>query len=149
MAKPKKVTKIQKYQASVIDSLVVKIKSTKNNTHVTATNKLGQVLAKATSGMIFSDGSRKSTPEAARRAVRKVFESLEIKKITFAFCNIELKNIGSGRDASAEEVASIAREYDNTSKEKDKTRKPFSVMSLVDYTAVAHGGTRLQKRRKV
>ena len=71
MAKPSKDRKKKKKKGSVDGAGIAHIKATFNNTHITLTDKFGNVVAWSTAGTSGFKGSRKSTAYAATLAAEK------------------------------------------------------------------------------
>ncbi len=110
---------------------VIHIKSSFNNTIITATNLTGDVFTWASAGIAGFKGSRKSTPFAAQLAAERCVRdaiNLGLKK-----CEIHLKGPGPGREAAIRSVHATGIEVTGV---KDKTRMP-------------HNGCRPKKRRRM
>ncbi|MGY5139416.1 30S ribosomal protein S11 [Mycoplasmopsis gallinarum] len=119
MAKPKKKN---------ITNGVAHIHSTNQNTIVTFTDELGNVIAWSSSGAIGYKGSKKKTPYAASLAAQKASEIAKENGIKSV--KVRLKGLGAGKDAARKqiEVAGI------------------TVTEIKDVTPVPHNGTRPPKR---
>ena len=93
MAKQSEFRKRKKKKKKVIDPEgIAHIKATFNNTHITMTDKLGNVITWATAGTSGFKGSRKSTAYAATLAAEKVAaEALDLGLI-----KIDIKVKGPG-----------------------------------------------------
>lgn len=107
------------------------IQSTFNNTIITITDSLGNVVAWSSSGSGGFKGSRKSTPYAAQMATEIAVEKAKehgIEKI-----DVFVKGIGSGRDSAVRTLNSSGL-YVNTIK---------------DVTPIPHNGCRPPKPRRV
>lgn len=131
MAKPLKDRKKKKKRGSVEATGVAHIKATFNNTHITLTDKFGNVVAWSTAGTSGFKGSRKSTAFAATMAAEKAGQEavqLGMKKI-----EVKVKGPGSGRE-SAIRALSVAG---------------LEVTSIRDVTPLPHNGCRPPKRRRV
>ena len=110
---------------------VVHIKATFNNTHITLTDKFGNVVAWSTAGTSGFKGSRKSTAFAATMAAEKVGNeaiSMGMKTI-----EVKIKGPGSGRESAMRALAVAGLE----------------ITSIRDVTPLPHNGCRPPKRRRV
>jgi len=108
------------------------IQSTYNNTLVSATNPVGQVIAWSSAGRIGYHGTRKSTPYVASEVVRDLLKRLEpfqVKEVA-----VEVTGIGSGRESAIRALAAHAG---------------IVLTSIRDVTPIPHNGCRPPKRRRV
>jgi len=96
LAKPSKEIKKKKKKKSVDISGVAHIKATFNNTHITLTDKSGNVVAWATAGTSGFKGSRKSTAFAATLAAEKAGK--EAISMGMQTIEVQVKGPGSGRE---------------------------------------------------
>ena len=107
------------------------IRSTFNNTIVSITDPVGNVISWASSGQVGFKGSRKSTPFAAQMAAeaaaRRAMEH-GVRKV-----DVQVKGPGSGRETAI-------RSIQNTG---------IEVTGIKDVTPVPHNGCRPPKRRRV
>ena len=107
------------------------IRSTFNNTIVSITDPVGNVISWASSGQVGFKGSRKSTPFAAQvtadAAARKGLEQ-GLQKV-----EVFVKGPGSGRETAIRSLQATGLE----------------VGSIQDVTPVPHNGCRPPKRRRV
>ncbi|MDB4304062.1 30S ribosomal protein S11, partial [Desulfosarcina sp.] len=114
-----------------ISSGVVHIQSTFNNTIVTITDSIGNVVAWSSSGVHGFKGSRKSTPfaaqltaeDAAKKAMEHGMKSVEVY----------VKGPGSGRESALRALQAAG----------------FNVVMIKDVTPIPHNGCRPPKRRRV
>lgn len=107
------------------------ITATFNNTLVTFTDSVGNVLAWGSSGSAGFKGARRATPFAATTAV----ETAARKAMAKGLKDVEvfLKGPGSGRDAALRALRAVGMK-----------------MSLIaDVTPMPHNGARPKKRRRV
>ena len=115
-----------------IDQLgVAHIKATFNNTHITLTDKFGNVVAWSTAGSSGFKGSRKSTAYAATLAAEKAGQ--EAVQLGMKTIEVRVKGPGSGRESAIRALAVAGLE----------------VMSIRDVTPLPHNGCRPPKRRRV
>ncbi|SUZ87215.1 uncharacterized protein METZ01_LOCUS40069 [marine metagenome] len=131
MAKPSKEIKKKKKKKSVDISGVAHIKATFNNTHITLTDKFGNVVAWSTAGTSGFKGSRKSTAFAATLAAEKAGK--EAISMGMQTIEVQVKGPGSGRE-SAIRALSVAG---------------LEITSIRDVTPLPHNGCRPPKRRRV
>ena len=109
----------------------VYIFSSYNNTIVTLTDTVGNVLVSKSAGKLGFKGSKKSTPFAASKVAETlgaVAEKIGIKKI-----QIVIKGIGSGRESALRSIAN----------------QGFEISSIKDVTPVPHNGCRPKKPRRL
>ncbi|NMB40117.1 MAG: 30S ribosomal protein S11 [Parcubacteria group bacterium] len=109
----------------------VHIFSSYNNTIVTLTDTVGNVLASKSAGKLGFKGSKKSTPFAASKVAETlgaVAEKMGIKKF-----QIVVKGIGSGRESALRSIAN----------------QGFEISSIKDVTPVPHNGCRPKKPRRL
>ena len=131
MAKPIKEIKKKSKKKSVDAEGIAHIKATFNNTHITLTDKFGNVVAWSTAGTSGFKGSRKSTAFAATMAAEKVGNeaiSMGMKTI-----EVKIKGPGSGRESAMRALAVAGLE----------------ITSIRDVTPLPHNGCRPPKRRRV
>ena len=131
MAKPIKEMNKKPKKKSVDAAGIAHIKATFNNTHITLTDKFGNVVAWSTAGTSGFKGSRKSTAFAATMAAEKVGNeaiSMGMKTI-----EVKIKGPGSGRESAMRALAVAGLE----------------ITSIRDVTPLPHNGCRPPKRRRV
>ena len=128
MARPKSGKKKVKKN---VPTGVVHIQSTFNNTIVTVTDPVGNVVAWSSSGTKGFKGSRKSTPfaaqQAAEDAARKAMDH-GMKSVS-----VLVRGPGSGREAALRALAVSG----------------LKVNLIRDVTPIPHNGCRPPKRRRV
>ena len=130
MAK-KSVTKKKNVKKNIARGLVC-ISASFNNTNVTITDEMGNVLCWATAGGLGFKGSKKSTPYAAQQAVESAMEKAKehgIKEV-----GIKVQGPGSGRETAVKSVGAV---------------EGIKVLWLKDITPLPHNGCRPPKRRRV
>ena len=130
MAKPKQKKKSRKKKVSDPRG-VANIKATFNNTHISVTDKFGNVIAWATAGTSGFKGSRKSTSYAATIAAENVAKDAIAKGMTSI--DVRVKGPGSGRESAVRSLAAAG----------------LVIMSIRDVTPLPHNGCRPPKRRRV
>ena len=124
-------TKTKKKERKNISSGVVHIQSTFNNTIVTITDPMGNVVAWSSAGIHGFKGSRKSTPfaaqltaeDAAKKAMEHGMKSVEVY----------VKGPGAGRESALRALQAAG----------------FNVVMIKDVTPIPHNGCRPPKRRRV
>lgn len=102
-----------------------------NNTSITVSDLLGNVLGWSTSGSLGFKGPKKSTPFAATLVAQKVVEKTArygIKEL-----DIFIKGVGGGREASVRALGNAG----------------LAISSIKDVTPVPHNGCRPKKPRRV
>lgn len=121
----------KKKKKSVDPQGIAHIKSTFNNTHVTLTDKYGNVLVWEKAGTSGFKGSRKSTAYAATMAAEKAAQaaiSLGLSSI-----DVQVKGPGAGRESAIRALAVAG----------------LQITSIKDVTPLPHNGCRPPKRRRV
>ncbi len=111
---------------------IVHIAATFNNTVVTVTDEMGNVIAWSSAGSLGFKGSKKSTPYAAQEAVDAAMaKAMEhgIKEV-----GIKVQGPGSGRETAVKRVGAI---------------EGIRVVFFKDVTPLPHNGCRPPKRRRV
>ncbi len=111
---------------------IVYIAATFNNTVITITDEMGNVIAWSSAGSLGFKGSKKSTPFAATEAVSDAMsKAMEhgIKEV-----GIKVQGPGSGRDTAVKAVGST---------------EGIRVTYLKDITPLPHNGCRAPKKRRV
>jgi small subunit ribosomal protein S11 len=121
----------KKKKRSVDPSGVAHIKATFNNTHVTITDKRGNVIAWSTAGSSGFKGSRKNTAYAATIAAEKLGQ--EAVQMGLRTIDVKVKGPGAGRESAIRALAVAGLE----------------VTSIRDVTPLPHNGCRPPKRRRV
>ena len=107
------------------------IHATFNNTIVSMTDQLGNVIAWASAGTSGFKGSRKSTPYAARVAAQTASENAQNQGMTEV--DVYVKGPGPGREAAIRAIQSSG----------------LKVRSITDVTPIPHNGVRPPKKRRV
>lgn len=130
MAKRKAVRTKKKVKKNIASG-VVHIYSTFNNTIVTITDPVGNVLSWSSAGINGFKGSRKSTPFAAQQAS----EDAAKKAMEHGLKNVEVyvKGPGPGRESALKALQATG----------------LNVSMIKDVTPVPHNGCKPPKRRRV
>ncbi len=131
MVKKVDIKKKRKRKAK-IDSGIVYVKSTFNNTIVSITDDEGNVITWASAGGIGMKGSKKGTAYAgglaAQSAARKAMKNNGLRRV-----KVRVKGPGSSRETA---IRSLEAEG-------------LEIVSVQDVTAVPHNGCRPPKVRRV
>ena len=124
-------TSKKKKKKSVEPHGVAHIKSTFNNTHITLTDKVGNVVVWEKAGTSGFKGSRKSTAYAATIAAEKAAQAA--LSLGLSSVEVEVKGPGSGRESAIRALAVTG----------------LQITSIKDVTPLPHNGCRPPKRRRV
>jgi len=108
------------------------IKTSFNNTIITVTDLEGNVLRWLTPGSVGFQGTRKSTPFAARVAAEKLAQD-SIANEGMREVDVFVSGAGPGREASLRAIAAAG----------------LRVRSIVDSTPIPHNGCRPPKKRRI
>jgi small subunit ribosomal protein S11 len=111
---------------------VVYVAATFNNTVITVTDEMGNVIAWSSAGALGFKGSKKSTPFAATEAVQDAMtKAMEngVKEV-----GIKVQGPGSGRDTAVKAIGAT---------------EGIRVTFLKDITPLPHNGCRPPKKRRV
>ena len=125
-------TKVRKKKVKrTVPKARVCIHASENNTIVTFTDMEGNVLAWASAGSAGFEGTRKSTPYAAKVAA----ETAAQKALGYGVESIaiEMKGLGPGREQAIRGLQGAGLNLD----------------AIVDVTPIPHGGCRPSRRRRV
>ncbi len=135
MAKaPAKTTKKKTFKKKEKKSVpvgLVHVQATFNNTIVTFTDPIGNVLAWSSSGSLGFRGSRKGTPFAAQQA--SMTAATKAKESGLRVVEVRVSGPGAGRESAVRALATAGIE----------------VKSIKDVTPIPHNGCRPPKKRRV
>jgi small subunit ribosomal protein S11 len=131
MASPTKKVVRKKKERKNISNGVAHIQATFNNTIITITDPVGNVLAWSTAGAKGFKGSRKSTPFAAQMAAEDCAKKAQEHGMRSV--EIYVKGPGSGRESALRALQAAG----------------FSISFIKDVTPIPHNGCRPPKRRRV
>jgi small subunit ribosomal protein S11 len=115
-----------------IAKAVVYVAATFNNTVITVTDEMGNVISWSSAGSLGFKGSKKSTPFAAAEAVADAMtKAMEhgVKEV-----GIKVQGPGSGRDTAVKSIGAT---------------EGIRVSWLKDITPLPHNGCRPPKQRRV
>jgi len=130
-AKTAKRTTRKRRERKNIERGAAHIKSTFNNTIVTMSDTMGNVLSWASAGGLGFRGSKKSTPFAAQMAAEQAAKAAMEHGLKSV--EVFVKGPGSGREAAIRALQSAGLE----------------VNMIKDVTPIPHNGCRPPKRRRV
>lgn len=114
-----------------LETGILYVQSTFNNTKLLLTDEKGNAICSASSGSLGFKGAKKGTPFAAAKAAETLIEKAELmglKKI-----HVVVKGVGAGRESSIRGFIS----------------KGIQLLSVVDKTPVPHNGPKPKKPRRV
>jgi small subunit ribosomal protein S11 len=135
MAKaPAKTTKkksFKKKEKKNVPYGIVHIQASFNNTIVTFTDPIGNVLAWSSSGSLGFRGSRKGTPFAAQQA--SLTAATKSKESGLRSVEVRVSGPGSGRESAVRALSTAGIE----------------VKAIKDVTPIPHNGCRPPKKRRV
>ena len=135
MAKaPAKTTKkktFKKKEKKIVSTGLVHIQASFNNTIVTFTDLVGNVLAWSSAGSLGFRGSRKGTPFAAQQA--SLTAANKAKEHGLRSVEVRVAGPGAGRESAVRALSTVGIE----------------VKAIKDRTPIPHNGCRPPKRRRV
>jgi small subunit ribosomal protein S11 len=126
----KKVVRKAKERKNISNG-VAHIQATFNNTIVTITDMVGNVISWSTCGAKGFKGSRKSTPFAAQMAAEDAVKKAQEHGLRTV--EVHVKGPGSGRESALRAIQSAG----------------LTVTVIKDVTPIPHNGCRPPKRRRV
>jgi len=127
----KKITPKKKKTIQIVESARIYIKSSFNNTMISATDDKGNAIAWSSTGKAGFKGTKKSTPFAATQATKILIEKLkdfQVKQV-----RIFVSGVSTGRDAALRALATAG----------------IRITSIKDTTPIPHNGCRAKKPRRV
>lgn len=131
MASPSKKVVRKKKERKNISNGVAHIQATFNNTIITITDPVGNVIAWSTAGAKGFKGSRKSTPFAAQIAAEDCAKKAQEHGMRTV--EVYVKGPGSGRESALRALQAAG----------------FVISFIKDVTPIPHNGCRPPKRRRV
>ena len=114
-----------------VESAMLYVRSTYNNTMLTLTDKKGNVLSASSSGALGFKGAKKGTPFAAAKVgeiLGTKAQAMGVKEI-----GVVVKGVGSGRESAIRGFIS----------------KGMNITNIKDATPVPHNGPKPKKPRRV
>lgn len=131
MASPAKRVVKKKKERKNIPTGVAHIQATFNNTIITITDQVGNVVSWSSAGAKGFKGSRKSTPFAAQIAAEDCAKKAQ--EHGMRSLEVYVKGPGSGRESALRALQAAG----------------FSISFIRDVTPIPHNGCRPPKRRRV
>jgi len=107
------------------------ISSSYNNTFITITDDMGNVIAWSSSGALGFKGPKKATPFAASKVIAALYE--KVQKSGPFNVQVFVSGIGGGRDSALRSLVN----------------RGFNIASIKDITPIPHNGPRPKKVRRV
>jgi len=114
-----------------LDTGVLHIHATYNNTKVSFTDKLGNLIMWSSSGALGFSGAKKSTPFAAAKVGEIIGE--KASSIGVKESEVVIRGVGQGRESALRGFAG----------------KGIAITRIIDDTPVPHNGPRPPKPRRV
>ena len=130
-AKTGKKKSFKKKDKKVVTNGVMHIQASFNNTIVTFTDLVGNVLAWSSSGSLGFRGSRKGTPFAAQQA--SLTAANKAKEYGLRSVEVRVSGPGAGRESAVRALSTVGIE----------------VKAIKDRTPIPHNGCRPPKKRRV
>ncbi len=109
----------------------VYVRSSFNNTIITATDATGGAIGWVSAGSLGFAGARKSTPYAAQTAMKELIEKMKVMGV--ASVDVFVSGVGAGREQAVRAFSGSG----------------IAVSGIKDTTPIAHNGVRQRKPRKV
>jgi len=130
-AKAGKKKAFKKKEKKSVPVGIVHVQASFNNTIITVTDPIGNVLSWSSSGSLGFRGSRKGTPFAAQQAA---FEAAKkAHEAGMQQCEVRVKGPGGGRESAIRAIANAG----------------IRISTIRDTTPIPHNGCRPPKRRRV
>ena len=130
-AKGGKKKTFKKKEKKMLPVGVVHVQASFNNTIITITDPMGNVLSWSSSGSLGFRGSRKGTPFAAQQA--SLTAANKAKESGLRTVNVEVSGPGAGRESAVRALSTAGLE----------------VRIIKDLTPIPHNGCRPPKKRRV
>lgn len=126
-----KKTSMKKKVIRAVPKGKVYVQATFNNTIISVTDAVGNVLSWATAGGSNFKGARKSTPYAAQVTLKNALD--KAKPYGLETVDVFVSGVGQGREAAVRALQGTG----------------IMVGSIKDMTPIPHNGTRAKKPRRV
>ncbi|MGE5327324.1 MAG: 30S ribosomal protein S11 [Deltaproteobacteria bacterium] len=130
-AKTGKKKSFKKKEKKNVPVGLVHVQASFNNTIITITDTVGNVLAWSSSGSLGFRGSRKGTPYAAQQA--SLTAANKAKESGLRTVNVNVSGPGAGRESAVRALSTAGLE----------------VRAIRDRTPIPHNGCRPPKKRRV
>jgi len=124
-AKTGKKKTFKKKEKKVVNSGIMHIQASFNNTIVTFTDLVGNVLAWSSSGSLGFRGSRKGTPFAAQQA--SLTAANKAKEYGLRVVEVRVSGPGAGRESAVRALATVGIEVKAI---KDRTPIPHNAAAM-------------------
>ena len=111
---------------------IIHIAATFNNTVVTITDEMGNVICWSSAGALGFKGSKKSTPYAAQQTIEDIM--VKAKEHGIKELHIKVQGPGSGRETAVKSVGAT---------------EGIKIISFKDVTPLPHNGCRPRKKRRI
>ena len=130
-AKAGKKKAFKKKEKKSVPVGIVHVQASFNNTIITVTDPIGNVLSWSSSGSLGFRGSRKGTPFAAQVAAQNAAQLAQEHGVRTV--DVKVKGPGAGRESAIRALAASG----------------LDIKSIKDVTPIPHNGCRPPKRRRV
>ncbi len=130
-AKTGKKKSFKKKEKKNVPAGIVHVQASFNNTIITITDTVGNVLSWSSSGSLGFRGSRKGTPYAAQQA--SLTAANKAKESGVRSVNVNVSGPGAGRESAVRALSTAGLE----------------VRAIRDRTPIPHNGCRPPKKRRV
>ena len=130
-AKTGKKKSFKKKEKKNVPAGIVHVQASFNNTIITITDTVGNVLSWSSSGSLGFRGSRKGTPYAAQQA--SLTAANKAKESGVRSVNVNVSGPGAGRESAVRALSTAGLE----------------VRTIRDRTPIPHNGCRPPKKRRV
>lgn len=124
-------TESKKLSRRRLETGILYVQSTFNNTKVLLTDQKGNAVCATSSGQIGFAGAKKGTPFAAAKAAEVLAEKAELMGLKNV--KVIVKGVGSGREAAIRGFIS----------------RGVQILSITDETPVPHNGPKPKKPRRI
>ena len=121
----------KKKEKRVVPTGLVHVQASFNNTIITITDPIGNVIAWSSSGSLGFRGSRKGTPFAAQQAA--LTAAGKATEVGLRSVDVRVSGPGSGRESAVRALATAG----------------LDVRTIRDTTPMPHNGCRAPKKRRV
>jgi len=128
--KPKQKAR-KKVSRPIPSSGIAHILATFNNTTITITDRKGDAITWASTGVVGFSGSKKSTPFAAQIAAKNAAK--KARELGVREVEVYVKGPGSGRESAIRALQAAG----------------LVITAIKDVTPIPHNGCRARKRRRV
>lgn len=129
--KDPKAVSLSKLPRKKLDSGILHIQSSYNNTRVSLTDTKGDVICWSSSGSLGFKGAKKGTPYAAAQVGEIIGEKAKLMGVRDV--DVVIKGVGGGRESSVRAFAG----------------KGINLKTITDETPIPHGGPTPKKPRRV